>query len=112
MYKKIGILVLFSLFMPLTSLAWDGYPYDLVGNTYSEECNLYINTGSDELCDHSQLALKNRDQSENIAVEAGLKPETEQEHEDSKLELIFSALMILVFLLIIIGYVQYKKKYD
>ena len=59
---KLFILVL-SVFTPLTSLAWNDCPYNETNCTSPGLCSDYIDTDNDGICDHSQSAPADRDNS-------------------------------------------------
>ena len=58
--KKL-IFVLFLLILtPLITQAWDDCPYGEVDCPHPGDCNRYIDTDSDEICDRSQPAPEDR----------------------------------------------------
>ena len=59
---KLFILVL-SVFTPLTSLAWNECPYNETNCTSPGLCSDHIDTDNDGICDHSQPAPADRDNS-------------------------------------------------
>jgi len=132
MKKYALILALPILFLPIVTFAWDDCPYGLVNDPYPGECNKYIDTDDDGICDHSQPAPEDRVE---VAPEAEAAPaapvvteETELSvpapseeiepptapMEDSRSEnlpkIIAVTITTVIGLLAILGYVQYKKR--
>ena len=58
--KKIICALRFIISIPTTVLAWDNCPYGEVNSPYPGDCNRYIDTDGDEICDHSQPAPEDR----------------------------------------------------
>ena len=54
------ILLLIFLLLPTPLSAWDDCPYGLENDPYPGECNRYVDTDGDGICDHSQLAPEDR----------------------------------------------------
>jgi len=60
--KKILILflILISYINISNTYAWDDCPHGEVNDTYPGECNKYIDTDNNGICDHSEPAPENR----------------------------------------------------
>ncbi|MCK5475906.1 MAG: hypothetical protein KAI71_04980 [Candidatus Pacebacteria bacterium] len=58
--KKIIFVLLFLVLSPVTVLAWDDCPYNEIDCPIPGECNRYVDTDNDKICDHSQLAPEDR----------------------------------------------------
>jgi len=58
--KKIIFVLLLLLLLPATVFAWDDCPFGNVNDTYPGDCNRYIDTDNDGICDYSQPAPENR----------------------------------------------------
>jgi hypothetical protein len=52
--REVISLILLSLALSFTALAWDDCPFGLVNDPEPGRCGLYQDTNSDSLCDHSQ----------------------------------------------------------
>ena len=70
--KKIVFALLISILIPTVVSAWSDCP---VGELCESECELFVDTDNDGICDHSQPAPENRE----VAV---LDTETEEELHD------------------------------
>jgi len=53
-------LLTFFLLLPTSTLAWDDCPFGLIDDPYPGECNRYIDTDQDGICDRSQSAPEDR----------------------------------------------------
>ncbi len=61
MYKKIFVILgLFVILVPASASAWDDCPFGEIDDPYPGECNRYMDTDDDGICDHSQLAPEDR----------------------------------------------------
>lgn len=60
MAKKIIFVLLLLLLLPATVFAWDDCPFGEINDTYPGDCNRYIDTDNDGICDYSQIAPENR----------------------------------------------------
>ena len=58
--KKIVLVLLLLILIPITALAWDDCPYGEVNSHYPGDCGRYIDTDDDGICDHSQPAPEDR----------------------------------------------------
>ncbi len=58
--KKIIFTLLLSISIPITALAWDNCPYNEIDCPAPGDCNRYIDTDNDQICDRSQLAPEDR----------------------------------------------------
>jgi len=70
------ILAMFSVISPVTVLAWDDCPSGEINDAYPGDCNKYIDTDKDGICDHSQPAPEDRN---NVATNTAT---TEEEIHD------------------------------
>ena len=68
--KKIIFTLLVSILIPVTTLAWDDCPYNEIDCPSPGDCNRYIDTDNDGICDHSQPAPEDRN-SNAINTEVG-----------------------------------------
>lgn len=59
--KKIIFVLLFLILSPVTVLAWDDCPRNEVDCPSPGDCNRYVDTDNDGLCDYSQSAPEDRD---------------------------------------------------
>ena len=58
--KRIVFSLLLLISIPTTVLAWNDCPYGEVNSPYPGDCNRYIDTDGDGICDHSQSAPEDR----------------------------------------------------
>ena len=58
--KKIISVLFLLILIPTTVLAWDDCPYGEVNSPYPGDCNRYIDTDNDGICDHSQSSPEDR----------------------------------------------------
>lgn len=58
--KRIIFSLLLLVLIPATVLAWNDCPYDKVNSPYPGDCNRYIDTDNDGICDRSQPAPEDR----------------------------------------------------
>ena len=58
--KKIIFILLVLILTPVTTLAWDDCPYNEIDCLSPGNCNRYIDTDNDGICDHSQPAPEDR----------------------------------------------------
>ncbi len=59
--KKIIFVLLLLVLLPATVFAWNDCPFGgEINCTYPGDCNRYIDTDNDGICDHSQPAPENR----------------------------------------------------
>jgi hypothetical protein len=56
----LAVIVMFSVVSPATALAWDDCPSGEINDSYPGDCNKYIDTDEDGICDHSQPAPEDR----------------------------------------------------
>ena len=109
MKKIVFALLLFSL-IPASALAWDDCLHNEIDCSYPGNCARYIDTDNDGICDHSQLALEDRN--DKIA-NAQIKKETDiLNKEDKQQKSIYHLLQIPLFLIVlyVISHVLSKKK--
>ncbi len=129
MKKLIPLLVISFFILPTAALAWDDCPHGLVNDPYPGECNKYVDTDDDGICDRSQPAPEDRVadaepveivvpvkvatdpvQATNTAPEKTIKVETSKNADtETRNKLMATIVTIVISLLAIIGYVQYKK---
>ena len=102
MKKYIFILLLTLILIPNISLAQSNCPYDKVNDPYPGKCGQYVDTNNDQLCDHSQLALGEKN-------EKTILPKSTT---TSKTKKIYHLLPIALFLIIfyIISHILSKKR--
>jgi hypothetical protein len=58
--KKIIFSLLLLISIPTITSAWDDCPYGEVNCPYPGDCNRYIDTDNDKICDRSQPAPEDR----------------------------------------------------
>ncbi len=58
--KKIIFVLLISILIPATALAWDDCPHNEINCPAPGDCERYIDTDNDGICDHSQPAPEDR----------------------------------------------------
>jgi len=56
----LAVLAIFSVVLPATALAWDDCPSGKINDAYPGDCNKYVDTDKDGICDHSQPAPEDR----------------------------------------------------
>ena len=65
------VMAMFSVVLPTTVLAWNDCPSGEINDAYPGDCNKYIDTDKDGICDHSQPAPEDRiDTATNTATNA------------------------------------------
>lgn len=84
--KKIVITSLILLAIPFSTLAWDDCPKGLVDAPYPGECDKYIDTDGDGICDHSQPAPKDRGTTNSEELEEIDTKETSLEDKNFEIE--------------------------
>lgn len=61
-YITLAIIIFILIdFSSISIYAWDNCPFDLENDSYPGECNRYIDTDGDGICDRSQPAPEDRD---------------------------------------------------
>jgi hypothetical protein len=114
MYKKIILTIILFTISSTTALAWDDCPKGLVDEPYPGECSKYVDTDNDGICDHSQLAPEDRE----IEVERnGYSENPEEVVQTNSAEkngnidrILLAALIVIIHLVAILIYVNYKKR--
>jgi len=101
MEKTIFALLLLIL-MPITVLAWDDCPYNEIGCPSPGDCNRYVDTDNDQICDHSQLAPEDRNAEITNVQEINNKQDKTTYH--------LLSISLILILLYFITHILSKKK--
>ncbi|NOQ68135.1 hypothetical protein GQ568_01700 [Patescibacteria group bacterium] len=58
--RKIIFVLLLFIMLPANALAWDDCPRNEINCPHPGDCNKYVDTDNDKICDRSQLAPEDR----------------------------------------------------
>ena len=106
--KKI-IFALLLVLIPITVLAWDDCPYNKTDCPAPGECNRYIDTNNDKICDRSQPAPEDR----NIKITNTQETNNENliiNNKQSKMTYHLILISLVLILLYFITHILSKKK--
>jgi len=106
--KKI-IFALLSILIPITVLAWNDCPYNETNCPPPGNCNRYVDTDNDKICDRSQSTLEDRN------IEITNTQETNNENliinnKQNKMIYHLVPISLILILLYFITYIISKKK--
>ena len=88
--KSFFIIFLFFIFLffnTFTSYSWDNCPFGLENDPFPGECNRYIDSDNDGICDLSQPAPKNRENTEYSDLNLTTDDNIEQHEEEYSVEI-------------------------
>ena len=66
--RKIIFVLLLFIMLPANALAWDDCPRDEIDCPYPGDCNKYVDTDNDKICDRSQPAPEDRNDGATITM--------------------------------------------
>ena len=106
----IFLLLLFIVF-PVSALAWDDCPHGEVDCPSPGECSRYIDIDEDGICDHSQPAPENRNNTTtDISSSNEILGETEENSSQSRRTYNLLPISLLLIVLYAISHILSKKK--
>lgn len=96
--KKIIFALLLSILIPATTLAWDDCPHGEIDCPAPGDCNRYVDTDNDGICDHSQPAPEDRNiETTNIQVANDKNLITNNKQNTMTYHLIPISLFLIIF---------------
>lgn len=113
--RKIIFVLLLFIMLPANALAWDDCPRDEIDCPYPGDCNKYVDTDNDKICDRSQPAPEDRNDGATITMAVSSSstkmPETIAK-TNNRSKGIYHLLPISLLLLILyaISHISSKKK--
>ncbi len=107
--KKIIFALFLSILIPIIALAWDNCPYDKIDCPAPGDCNRYIDTDNDQICDRSQLAPEDRD-AETINTQAIEDKNLIAANKQNKTTYHLLSISLILILLYLITHILSKKK--
>jgi len=108
--KIIIFALLLLVLIPVSTLAWDDCLHNETDCLYPGDCARYIDTDSDGICDHSQLASEDR--GDKIADAQTTKEINISNTKDKQQKSVYHLLPISLFLIVLytISHILSKKK--
>lgn len=102
MEKIIFSVLILLVLIPVTTLAWNDCPYSKIDCPSPGECNRYVDTDNDKICDRSQVTPENR----NIEITSI----QEINNKQNKMTYHLIPISLILILLYFITHILSKKK--